>query len=172
MLTLAVAVVEYALLARWSRSCRALEVAEGAIVSTDDSLLAADARAPPPLPRHIYPDALCASVITAQPNGTSAVPLKHLTTRCARAEPHCQTFRGTKGAASGCATRRSGTMQTTTPVPRTGPSGAAGAPGSAPMVLRTAGLRKQFGRVTAVQDVSIAVQQGDVFGFLGPNGSG
>ncbi len=39
-------------------------------------------------------------------------------------------------------------------------------------VLRTHGLRKQYGRVTAVQDVSIIVQQGDVFGFLGPNGSG
>ena len=43
---------------------------------------------------------------------------------------------------------------------------------TAPVVLRTAGLKKQYGRVTAVQDVSIAVQQGDVFGFLGPNGSG
>src|SRR6478609_7925451 len=39
-------------------------------------------------------------------------------------------------------------------------------------VLRTFGLRKQFGNVTAVQEVSIGVQQGDVFGFLGPNGSG
>ncbi len=43
---------------------------------------------------------------------------------------------------------------------------------TAPVVLRTHGLRKHYGRVTAVQDVSIAVQQGDVFGFLGPNGSG
>ncbi len=42
----------------------------------------------------------------------------------------------------------------------------------APAVLRTFGLRKQYGSVTAVQDVSIAVQAGDVFGFLGPNGSG
>lgn len=45
-------------------------------------------------------------------------------------------------------------------------------PHAAPVVLRTVGLRKLFGNVTAVQDVSIAVQQGDVFGFLGPNGSG
>jgi ABC-2 type transport system ATP-binding protein len=43
---------------------------------------------------------------------------------------------------------------------------------AAPVVLRTAGLKKQYGRVTAVQDVSITVHQGDVFGFLGPNGSG
>ncbi len=43
---------------------------------------------------------------------------------------------------------------------------------TSPVVLRTQGLKKQYGRVTAVQDVSITVQQGDVFGFLGPNGSG
>jgi ABC-2 type transport system ATP-binding protein len=54
------------------------------------------------------------------------------------------------------------------------PAPASSAPGTdaAPVVLRTAGLKKQYGRVTAVQDISIAVQQGDVFGFLGPNGSG
>lgn len=39
-------------------------------------------------------------------------------------------------------------------------------------VLRTFGLRKRYGNVTAVQDVSITVHAGDVFGFLGPNGSG
>ncbi len=43
---------------------------------------------------------------------------------------------------------------------------------AASAVLRTHGLRKQYGRVTAVQDVSITVRRGDVFGFLGPNGSG
>jgi ABC-2 type transport system ATP-binding protein len=43
---------------------------------------------------------------------------------------------------------------------------------TASVVLRTHGLRKLYGRVTAVQDVSITVRQGDVFGFLGPNGSG
>jgi ABC-2 type transport system ATP-binding protein len=45
-------------------------------------------------------------------------------------------------------------------------------PDTGPYVLRAFGLRKQFGKVTAVHDVSIGVQQGDVFGFLGPNGSG
>src|SRR5262245_50415721 len=64
-------------------------------------------------------------------------------------------------------------MQTASP---TTMQQAATAPGSVPdaaaYVLRTFGLRKQFGNVTAVQDVSIGVQQGDVFGFLGPNGSG
>lgn len=34
------------------------------------------------------------------------------------------------------------------------------------------GLSKQFGRKTAVQDVSFDVNKGDVFGLLGPNGAG
>ncbi len=33
------------------------------------------------------------------------------------------------------------------------------------------GLTKQFGDKTVVGDVSFTVQQGDVLGFLGPNGS-
>jgi ABC-2 type transport system ATP-binding protein len=34
------------------------------------------------------------------------------------------------------------------------------------------GLTKRFGRITAVEDVSLAVQRGTVTGFLGPNGAG
>jgi ABC-2 type transport system ATP-binding protein len=34
------------------------------------------------------------------------------------------------------------------------------------------GLTKRFGRVTAVEDLSMAVAPGEVFGFLGPNGAG
>jgi ABC-2 type transport system ATP-binding protein len=34
------------------------------------------------------------------------------------------------------------------------------------------GLTKRFGRTTAVDGVDIAVPQGEVWGFLGPNGSG
>jgi ABC-2 type transport system ATP-binding protein len=52
------------------------------------------------------------------------------------------------------------------------PMSAGATPDAGTYVLRTSGLRKQFGNVTAVQDVSIGVQRGDVFGFLGPNGSG
>ena len=33
-------------------------------------------------------------------------------------------------------------------------------------------LVKQFGTVTAVNDVSLAVPEGKIFGFLGPNGAG
>jgi ABC-2 type transport system ATP-binding protein len=40
------------------------------------------------------------------------------------------------------------------------------------VVLRTRHLRKAFGAVRAVEDVSLAVERGEVFGFLGPNGAG
>ncbi|HZG91727.1 MAG TPA: ABC transporter ATP-binding protein [Pseudonocardia sp.] len=39
-------------------------------------------------------------------------------------------------------------------------------------VVRTAGLTKRFGRVTAVHGVDLAVPAGSRFGLLGPNGSG
>jgi ABC-2 type transport system ATP-binding protein len=39
-------------------------------------------------------------------------------------------------------------------------------------VIETHGLRKQFGAKTAVEDLSLAVRGGEVFGFLGPNGAG
>ncbi len=39
-------------------------------------------------------------------------------------------------------------------------------------VLETQHLRKAFGDVLAVADVSLRVERGEVFGFLGPNGAG
>jgi ABC-2 type transport system ATP-binding protein len=39
-------------------------------------------------------------------------------------------------------------------------------------VITTSGLTKTFGSFAAVQDLYIDVLRGDVFGFLGPNGSG
>jgi ABC-type multidrug transport system ATPase subunit len=41
-----------------------------------------------------------------------------------------------------------------------------------PVVLSTHGLTKDFKKLRAVDDLSISVCRGDVFGFLGPNGSG
>ena len=40
------------------------------------------------------------------------------------------------------------------------------------IVLQTKNLTKRYGALTAVQDLSLEVQQGEVFGFLGPNGAG
>ena len=41
-----------------------------------------------------------------------------------------------------------------------------------PLAIRTTGLRKTFKRQQAVDGIDLAVPQGAVFGFLGPNGSG
>ncbi len=48
--------------------------------------------------------------------------------------------------------------------------GARPAPGTT--ILRTAGLTKRFGRLTAVDGLDLEVRAGEVLGFLGPNGSG
>ncbi|MCO5178234.1 MAG: ABC transporter ATP-binding protein [Thermomicrobiales bacterium] len=41
-----------------------------------------------------------------------------------------------------------------------------------PAALETQHLHKRFGRVVAVDDLTIRVAAGEVFGFLGPNGAG
>ncbi len=41
-----------------------------------------------------------------------------------------------------------------------------------PVVLQVEGLTKRYGPVVAVKDLSLAVNEGEVFGFLGPNGAG
>lgn len=38
--------------------------------------------------------------------------------------------------------------------------------------IEAAGLRKEFGRIVAVDDISFSVESGTVLGFLGPNGAG
>jgi ABC-2 type transport system ATP-binding protein len=39
-------------------------------------------------------------------------------------------------------------------------------------MIEVRGLSKQFGSLTAVEDVSFSVKRGEVLGFLGPNGAG
>src|SRR5207248_11214767 len=39
-------------------------------------------------------------------------------------------------------------------------------------VISTSRLTKAFGKLVAVNDLHLEVMRGDVFGFLGPNGSG
>jgi ABC-2 type transport system ATP-binding protein len=41
-----------------------------------------------------------------------------------------------------------------------------------PYAVQTAGLTKRFGAFTAVDDLTLTVGQGEVFGFLGSNGAG
>lgn len=41
-----------------------------------------------------------------------------------------------------------------------------------PVVLQVENLTKRYGAVTAVRDLSLSVNEGEVFGFLGPNGAG
>ena len=39
-------------------------------------------------------------------------------------------------------------------------------------LLRTDGLAKHFGGVAAVESLAICVEEGEIFGLIGPNGSG
>ena len=43
---------------------------------------------------------------------------------------------------------------------------------SSARMIATSGLTKRFGKVAAVTDLDLDVREGDVYGFLGPNGSG
>jgi len=38
--------------------------------------------------------------------------------------------------------------------------------------IEVRGLRKVFGEKTAVEDLTLTIEQGEIFGFLGPNGAG
>ncbi len=51
-------------------------------------------------------------------------------------------------------------------------SNSATGPGDGAFAVIVSGLTKRFGRVIAVDDVSLAIPAGGVFGLLGPNGSG
>ena len=38
--------------------------------------------------------------------------------------------------------------------------------------IETNGLRKTYGSVTAIDDLSLTINSGEIFGLLGPNGAG
>jgi ABC-2 type transport system ATP-binding protein len=40
------------------------------------------------------------------------------------------------------------------------------------LVIETDGLTKRYGHITAVDDLTLRVRKGEVYGFLGPNGAG
>jgi ABC-2 type transport system ATP-binding protein len=39
-------------------------------------------------------------------------------------------------------------------------------------VIETHGLTKKYGKITAVDDLNISIEKGEIFGLLGPNGAG
>ena len=39
-------------------------------------------------------------------------------------------------------------------------------------VIEVQNLNKFYGKVTGIKDISFTVSKGEIFGFLGPNGSG
>ena len=41
-----------------------------------------------------------------------------------------------------------------------------------PQVIHVAGIRKTYGRVIAVDEVTLTVEEGEIFGLIGPNGAG
>ena len=42
----------------------------------------------------------------------------------------------------------------------------------APLIIDVTGINKHFGDKHVVKDLSMQVREGEIFGFLGPNGSG
>jgi ABC-2 type transport system ATP-binding protein len=46
------------------------------------------------------------------------------------------------------------------------------APAAPPLMIRTRGLTKRFGKLVAVDHIDLEVAAGDIYGFLGANGSG
>jgi ABC-2 type transport system ATP-binding protein len=41
-----------------------------------------------------------------------------------------------------------------------------------PVIIETQNLTKRYGKLTAVNELSLAVEQGSIYGFVGPNGAG
>jgi ABC-2 type transport system ATP-binding protein len=55
---------------------------------------------------------------------------------------------------------------------RTGPSRRERAEGTPSFAISIRGLTKRYGRLTALNDLNLDVERGEIFGFLGVNGSG
>jgi len=39
-------------------------------------------------------------------------------------------------------------------------------------IVDVANLKKSYGEIVAVDDISFSIEKGEIFGFLGPNGAG
>lgn len=91
------------------------------------------------------------------------------------------TKKSTATKKSVAATQGAAKRQRESPAPEPVPAPAPPAPASppvpaprrdAPVVLRVEGLRKRFGRTTAVDGIDLTVRRGEIYGFVGPNGAG
>ena len=56
--------------------------------------------------------------------------------------------------------------------PGPGPGARLATPAGGPPAVAAHGLRKSYGNVAAVREVSVSVQPGEIFALLGPNGAG
>jgi branched-chain amino acid transport system permease protein len=65
-----------------------------------------------------------------------------------------------------------GDLQVEQPAPEPGEQVAIPEPGGAPPMLEVRQVSKQFRGLTALKDVSLAVERGEIRGIVGPNGSG
>ena len=59
-----------------------------------------------------------------------------------------------------------------TPAKAAGPSSGAVPPSERPPVLEVNGLTKRFGGISAVNDVTFTLHEGEIIGLIGPNGAG
>ena len=91
------------------------------------------------------------------------------------------TKKSTATKQSDAATQGAAKRQRESPAPEPAPAPAPPTPASppvpaprrdAPVVLRVEGLRKRFGRTTAVDGIDLTVRRGEIYGFVGPNGAG
>ncbi|MHB8571689.1 MAG: ABC transporter ATP-binding protein [Candidatus Dormibacteria bacterium] len=73
---------------------------------------------------------------------------------------------------TGTRPKRRTTRAAAKPAPAVAPEGIAAVTDASPAAIEVVGLRKHYGDLVAVDDISFSVRRGEIFGLLGPNGAG